>query len=122
MKGQAMIEASCHCGTVRLEVPTAPETVRSCNCSICRRIGGLWAYYDPKTVCVAGDTDRYVWGDKALKLHRCRTCGCTTHWSPVDPSYPRMGVNARLMPPEIVNAARVERFDGADTWTVLGEG
>ena len=32
-----------------------------------------------------------------------------------------MGVNARLMAPEIVAAARVRRFDGADTWTFLDE-
>jgi hypothetical protein len=30
-----------------------------------------------------------------------------------------MGVNARLMEPAIVAAARVRRFDGADTWTFL---
>jgi len=47
-----MIEASCHCGAVRIEVPSAPETVTSCNCSICRRYGVLWAYYQPQSVRV----------------------------------------------------------------------
>ena len=38
-----MIEAACHCGAVRLSVPSAPDTVTECNCSICRRLGARWA-------------------------------------------------------------------------------
>lgn len=40
-----MIEASCHCGAVRLEIEKAPTEITDCNCSICRRYGVLWAYY-----------------------------------------------------------------------------
>jgi hypothetical protein len=32
-----------------------------------------------------------------------------------------MGVNARLMDPAIVAAARVRLLDGADTWKVLDD-
>jgi len=108
--------ASCHCGAVRLEVETAPEVVKSCNCSICRRTGALWAYYAPRQVRIApaeGATDFYMWGDRMLELHRCKICGCITHWAPVDKTYQRMGVNARLMDPAILAAAQVEQFDGA---------
>lgn len=111
-----MIGASCHCGAVRIEVAAAPAEVTQCNCSICRRNGALWAYYNPAEVRVAAEADAlsaYLWGDHELALHHCRTCGCTTHWSPVDPDYPRMGVNARLMDPEVLAAARVKFFDGA---------
>src|SRR5687768_7307944 len=47
---QSSIEASCHCGTIRLAIDGAPEEVTECNCSICRRYGVLWAYYSPKQV------------------------------------------------------------------------
>jgi len=60
-----MIEASCHCGAVHLEIEAAPETV--------------------------------------------------TDWKKLDPSIDRMGVNARLMDPAVLAAARVRRLDGADT-------
>jgi hypothetical protein len=70
-------------------------------------------------VRVAGTTATYCWGDRTLELHRCVTCGCVTHWSSLDPTYDRMGVNARLMAPAIVAAARVRRLDGADTWELL---
>lgn len=118
----AMIETSCHCGAVRIEVPSAPETVKSCNCSICRRTGALLAYYSPREVRVippSGATDIYMWGDREIEFHRCKVCGNFTHWSGIDKSLDRMGVNARLMAPEILAAARVIKFDGADTWTVI---
>ena len=115
------IEASCHCGAVKFEVDAELSEVTSCNCSICRRTGALWAYYSPKRVrfTTDGATDVYVWGDKMLVLHRCKVCGCITHWLAIEPDHDRMGVNARLMPPEILAKARVRRFDGADTWQEL---
>jgi hypothetical protein len=97
-----MIEASCHCGAVQFAVETAPGDVNDCNCSICRRYGALWAYYHPQQVRFAtenGPTDIYMWADRKLEFHRCRTCGCITHWSAVDRALGRMGVNARLIPP-----------------------
>jgi len=116
-----MIEATCHCGAVRLEIAAAPETVTDCNCSICRRYGVLWAYYNPAEVAVSGATDIYSWGERSLEFHRCKVCGCATHWSAVDKTRARMGVNARLMPPEVLAAARVRHLDGADSWTYLDE-
>src|SRR5688572_24205475 len=116
-----MMEATCHCSAVRIEVPRAPTELTSCNCSICRRVAGLWAYYRPAEVRVTGRTVTYRWGDRTLDLHRCETCGCTTHWTPVDPAGDRMGVNARLMDPAVVDAARVRRLDGASTWKFLDE-
>ena len=53
---EVMIEASCECGAVRLEIETPPETVGDCNCSICRRYGALWAYYPLAQVRVSGAT------------------------------------------------------------------
>jgi hypothetical protein len=115
-----MIEGSCHCGNVHLAVPEpAPDTLTSCNCSACRRHGGLFAYFEPMQVKVTGETVPYVSGDRMLELHHCGTCGCVTHWTPIDPAGKRMGVNMRMMAPEIVAAARIRHLDGADTWEFL---
>lgn len=100
---------------------SAPVQLTSCNCSICRRLGTLWAYYPLGGVRVTGPTTTYVWGDRCLELHRCTTCGCVTHWTPIKDDIERMGVNARLMDPAVVAAAQVRRLDGADTWTYLDE-
>ena len=113
-----MVEASCHCGSVSLEIDFAPTEVTECNCSICRRYGVLWAYYPPDRVRVSTPdppTDVYMWDDRSIGFHRCRTCGCVSHWAPVDRGRDRMGVNARLMTPEVLVAARVRHLDGAGT-------
>jgi hypothetical protein len=118
-----MVEAVCHCGAVRVKVPKPPQEVevKECNCSICRRYGSVMAYYSPKDVQVDGPTDIYMWDDRAIEFHRCKVCGNFTHWSPVDNALDRMGVNVRLMPPELLTDLRIPKFDGAGTWTIIGE-
>lgn len=97
------VEASCHCGAVRVICEAPREELNDCRCSICRRYAALWAYYDPALVRIVAPqgTDEYVWNERMLAFHRCRTCGCLTHWAPTDGVYPRMGVNVRMMPPAV---------------------
>lgn len=115
--------ATCHCGACEIGLTSAPDVATDCNCSICRRYGALWAYFDPAEVDMTGmgPTDIYMQGDRALEFHRCAACGVLTHWAPGDRTRPRMGVNARLLPLEMLKALRVRRLDGADTWTYLDE-
>jgi hypothetical protein len=118
-----MIEASCHCGAVTLSVEQAPDWVADCNCSICRRYGVLWAYYPASNVRVtaSGPTVAYSWGPRSLRFRRCGECGCVTHWTKADPAIDRTGINARLMPADILAAARIRRLDGADTGLYLND-
>ncbi len=39
-------------------------------------------------------------------------CGCVSHWVAMDPEVDVMGVNARLMDPEVLAAARVRYSPG----------
>ncbi len=118
-----MITASCHCGAVRIELDAPPARLTECNCSICRRLGALWAYYtrdQVRFVMAADATHAYAHGDRTLAFHHCRTCGCTTHWASLRPENPdRVGINARLFPPEDRTGIPVRHFDGAETWTYL---
>ncbi len=118
-----MKTGSCHCGAVTIEVPSIPEKLTSCNCSICRRLGNLMAYYHPSNVTIRaeeGATVPYIWGDKMLAFHHCGTCGCTTHWLGLDPkSQERMGINVRMFDPAEIEGLRIRRFDGAETWKFL---
>jgi hypothetical protein len=113
-----MIEASCHCGAVRLSATATPTEVTECNCSICRRLGARWAYYSPTDVKLprAGATQPYVWGDRMLAFHRCRSCGVTTHWQSLDGSKDRMAINARNIDGLEWDRVRIRHFDGATTW------
>ena len=105
-----MVKGSCHCGAIRIEVPSAPDWVARCNCSICRRTGTLMAYYRPEELRVVGETVAYISGDRFIRLHACPTCHCHTHWDPNpealsgdlpqevrDIFAQRRGVNARLL-------------------------
>jgi hypothetical protein len=118
-----MIEGSCHCGAVRFELTQTPESLTACTCSVCRRLGALWAYADASEVrllCAPDATIGYAWGDKTLAFHSCRTCGCTTHWQSLQPDRStRMGVNRRMADPAAIAGLRIRRFDGADSWTYL---
>lgn len=113
------LRATCHCGTVSLILDRVPDAVTECTCSICRRYGVLWAYYSPAEVRLEppdAATESYSWGDRSLAFHRCVSCGCVTHWAPLaGRDQGRMGVNARLLPLEIVAAARLRHLDGAVT-------
>jgi hypothetical protein len=119
------LSATCHCGAVRIHIPREPEKLTNCNCSLCRRTGALWAYYLPKEVRIEGHpehTEGYVQGDKTLRTVRCRHCGIVTHWEPIgEQPVDRMAVNARNFDPLMFGSVRIRFFDGADTWTYVGE-
>ncbi|MDP3085103.1 MAG: hypothetical protein Q8N44_15625 [Rubrivivax sp.] len=134
------LRLSCHCGAVAIEVPQRPEQVVDCNCSLCRRIGALWAHYALGAWAAEGDarvlpptllgtvtlsghpehTAEYIWGDKTLRTLHCRHCGIVTHWEPLqaEPGA-RHGVNMRNADPAALQGVRVRRFDGADSWKYL---
>jgi hypothetical protein len=108
---------------VRFELRAVPAWITDCNCSVCRRICGLWAHGDRDDIAISRAPDAtiaYVWGDRTLARHTCRTCGCTTHWESLQPEVSRrMAVNLRMAEPEAIKSIRVRRFDGADTWVYL---
>ena len=122
-----MHPGSCHCGAVRLTLPSTPEVATDCNCSLCRRIGGPWVYFPFGTVTIEGHpehTEGYVQGDRTLCTYRCRHCGCTTHWEPISPvgeASGKHGVNLGNFDPALIASVRVRRLDGADTWKFLDE-
>ena len=109
-------QASCHCGLIKITVAEAPAQVTDCNCSICRRYGVLWAYYPIKDVTVreGRPTQIYTWGDCTLRFHRCSDCGCVTHWSSSDPARDRVAVNANLLDADVLAAAKIHHYSGAD--------
>jgi hypothetical protein len=120
-----MIEGSCHCGAVRLTLPSLPEVATDCNCSLCRRSSGPWVYFEFGTVKIEGhpeNTTEYIWGDRTMRNIRCKTCGCVTHWEPLNPTPGiKHGVNLANFDPAVVASVRARRFDGANTWKFIDE-
>ena len=103
----------CHCGGIRLVLHDDPVEVAECNCSICRRIAGLWHYCPPDALAVEGQGIAYRQGDRAIDLWHCPVCGCATHWTATDPAYLRVGVNLRMFDPVLWSGLPRRLIDGA---------
>lgn len=120
-----MIRATCHCGAVAISIPRPPERATQCDCSICRRYGTLWGYFEQPEVGIEaepGALQEYAWGAKSLAFVRCAACGCVTHWRPLAGRQSlRMGVNLRNFEPAQIGPVRIRQLDGAVTEAFIGE-
>ena len=83
----------------------------------------MWAHADADKIELTGVADStiaYAWGDKTLAVHSCKCCGCTTHWTSLDPEVnPRGAVNCRVVDTADIIDLRIRDFDGADSWEYL---
>jgi len=116
MSHSVAARGTCHCGRIEIVLSPFPPTVTECNCSLCRRYGVLWAYVDADAVQLLpmeSMTQTYSWNGRHVDFHRCRHCGCLTHWMPRDQGRSARGINARLFSEQVLaGAARVFK-DGA---------
>ena len=117
------LTATCHCGAIRIYVQRISRTLTSCNCSICRRYGALWAYYGPSSVKIEapkGGLAMYSWNRKVRVYYRCKVCGCVTHYAYRKKSRrTTVAVNAVNFEPSALAGARIRHLDGAASWKFL---
>ncbi len=115
-----MIEGTCHCGAVRWTLNHVPERATACNCTVCRRLGTLWAYgHEGETVTVTGPTNAYLRDPGDIGFHFCPDCGCMAYWRGCEPGADgrrRIAVNLRLAEPRFVADVPLRRFDGLGTF------
>jgi hypothetical protein len=118
-----VIDASRHCGAVRVEIASRSRSVTDCSYSICRRLGARRAYDRPhevEVICARDATGIHLWNDRCIEFHHCRTCGCTTHYEGVSDE-PRRVVNARLMDIADIRGVPIRRFDEASSRRYLDD-
>jgi hypothetical protein len=118
-------QVQCHCGNITLSFIHYPESLTSCNCSICHRYAALWGYYQPSEVSVSSKTapiKSYQWGDGYIDFHHCSLCGCITHYTstPLSPIQ-KIAINFRMDDPQQLMNIPERRFDGAHSWTYIEE-
>jgi hypothetical protein len=109
------LRGRCHCGAVSWTYLGMPESATACNCSSCRRWGGLWAYgLEHERILSAGETKTYVRGPH-LAYHFCPSCANVAFWRTLQPDAEgrhAMAVNLRLSEPEAIAALPIDHFDG----------
>ena len=102
-------------------IPHRPQWLTACNCSLCRRLGVLWAYHRPDQAVIvegAGTTVPLRPGRPHAGHEPLSTCGCVTHWMSLTGA-DRIAVNARLMEERDIEGVLVRRFDAAESWSYL---
>ena len=122
-----MLNLSCLCGRIAIEIDRRPDHVNECNCMLCAKTGARWAYFDPAEVRVAGATSGYRRDDKpdpAADVRFCGRCGATTHFVLTPSAVARfgdtmMGVNMRLADEDDLAGIELRYPDGR-AWS--GEG
>ncbi len=110
---------TCHCGAVQVILAQPPTEIGQCNCSLCVKLGVRWAYYEQADTRISGALTSYRRADMtapSLQLMRCAVCGCVSHWQGLD-GRTRLGINANLLPPEIISTVPVRPID-ARAWPV----
>jgi hypothetical protein len=108
---------SCHCGRIAFELEGEVKEVMDCNCSMCRRRGGLLAFFPREALALAtpeSDMATYTFNKHALKHRFCPNCGVAPFSEGVDRSGARtVAVNVRCLPDVDLDALAVKQFDGA---------
>jgi len=122
---RTMIEGSCHCGKVKWTFDVEPKTATTCNCTVCRRWGVLWAYdlVGDRTK-VTGETRAYVREGGRVGFHFCTDCGSIVCYRALKPDAEgkrRTAVNLRMADPDVVAKLPIHKFEGLDTFTSLGQ-
>ena len=123
-----MLHLSCFCGRLRITLDQRPSFINACNCTLCRKAGAHWGYFDPSEVKVEGMTKRYCREDRRepnVEINFCEHCGSTTHFNLTGSAVAKfgdtmMGVNMSLA--EESDLAGVElRFPDGQAWPGAGE-
>lgn len=104
------LTGTCHCGRISITIPSKPEKINQCHCTVCYKLGALWGYFPKSSVTVVekdGATrNRYFRSDLGderdvtVSFDSCPHCGTLTNWSGLPDKRPgehaKMGVNMRL--------------------------
>jgi hypothetical protein len=109
-------KGSCHCGHIAFDVEGEIGKVMECNCSMCRRKGGL-LWFVPRNQFKLNvpqeHLSTYTFNKHLIHHHFCAKCGCAPFSFGVAPDGAEMAaVNVRCL--EDVNLDTLERtfFDG----------
>lgn len=111
-------QGSCHCGAIAFELEGEVTEAIDCNCSLCRRRGGLLAFFPREALALKtpeSNLGTYTFNKHALQHHFCPTCGIAPFSEGVHPKTgaKMAAVNVRCLPEVDLATLQVKQVDGA---------
>ena len=107
---------SCHCGAVAFSVELDTDTALKCNCSICTKIGAVWAFASKDKFTLksgAAAQGDYQFARKTLHHHYCTKCGVESYAEGAMPDgTPTVGINLRCVEGVDVDKLSPRAWDG----------
>jgi hypothetical protein len=110
------LNGSCHCGAIAYTVEVDPATAITCNCSICTRLGAVWAFAPAtkfKLIKGEGELGDYQFNKHVAHHRYCPSCGIESfaQGKGKDGSH-QVGINLRCCEGIDVNKLSPKQVDG----------
>lgn len=111
-------QGGCHCGAIAFELDAEVTEAIDCNCSMCRKRGGLLAFFPRAALTLTtseSEMGTYIFNKHRIRHHFCTKCGVSPF---SDGENPKTGdkiaaVNVRCLPDVDLSALKVQQVDGA---------
>lgn len=111
-------EGSCHCGRIAFDLEADVTEAIDCNCSMCRRRGGLLAFFPREALTLKtpeSDYATYRFNKEQIAHHFCPNCGVSPF---SDGANAKTGaklaaVNVRCLPEVDLSGLKITQVDGA---------
>jgi hypothetical protein len=107
---------ACHCGAVAFTVELDTSTALKCNCSICTKLGAVWAFAPKdkfKLTSGAAKQGDYQFGKKQLHHRFCTACGVESYAEGTAPDgTATVGINLRSIEAIDVDKLSPRPWDG----------
>ena len=111
-------QGGCHCGAIAFALDADVSEGYDCNCSMCRKRGGLLAFFPREALTLEtpeANLGTYRFNKQHIAHHFCPTCGVSPFSEGVDPrsGAKTAAVNLRCLPTLDLSTVKVVPVDGA---------
>lgn len=106
----------CHCGKISYRVDGVIDQVLDCNCSLCRKRGGLLWFVPRDALHLTGEaaaSATYTFNTHKIQHHFCTACGISPYSEGQNPDGSAMAcVNVRCLDGVDLISLKVVEYDG----------
>jgi len=110
------LTGGCHCGAIAYTVEVDPAGAIKCNCSICSKLGAVWAFAPKSKFHLTkgeGKLGDYQFSKHVLHHRFCPNCGIESYAEGKGPDGAEMaGINLRCVEGMDVDKLKPKAVDG----------